>query len=83
MAITVQDLIDHLNELVEDGYADAEVRLMMQPSYPMEYSIGGSIGSEEIGTDEEDEGLSIVWLCEGKQLGYGRYIAFERMEDIE
>ena len=48
--MTVQQLRDLLDELPED----AEVRLMHQPSWPLEYSVAG-IWASNVDEDDEDE----------------------------
>jgi len=53
--MTVSELIQELEYLPQD----AEVTLAMQPSWPMEYSIGGAI---------EIDGN--VFLSESSQIGY-------------
>lgn len=57
--MTVQDLIDSL----EGMDPKAEVRFASQPSYPFEYSIYGVI-------ETEVKGETIVYLEEGRQIGY-------------
>jgi len=53
--MTKQDLLILLEE-VDD---DTEIRLMMQPSWPFEYSIAGVILASEI-TDEDDRPRGLV-----------------------
>jgi hypothetical protein len=75
----VRDLIDRLSDYSED----AEVRLLHQPHYPLEYSLRGVVGESEIRAHEgEDLGddPEVVFLLEGRQLGYGRKIAWEVSE---
>jgi hypothetical protein len=57
----VRDLIEYLENFDEE----AEVRLAMQPSWPFEYSIGEV---EEV--ELEDEGKTVVYISENRQLGY-------------
>ncbi len=75
----VQKLIDLLSEYS----ADAEVRIMHQPRYPLESTLGGVVGESEIreheGGDLGDE-PEVVFLLEGTQLGYGRKVAWEAAE---
>ena len=72
----VGELIDRLSEYS----ADAEVRLMHQPRYPLESTLGGVVGESEI---QEHEGGNlgdepeVVYLLEGRQLRYGRRVAWE------
>lgn len=58
--MTVGDLLDLL-----DGFdEDVEVRLAQQPSYPLEYELGGA---ESV---EDEDGVEVLYLIEGDQLGY-------------
>jgi len=74
--VKVRELIDRLSEYSED----AEVRLMHQPNYPLESALGAVVGESEIrdhvGGDLGDD-AEIVYLLEGRQLGYGRKVAWE------
>jgi hypothetical protein len=58
--MTVEELIIALESLPED----AEVRLAIQPSWPLEYAIG--CVTEAVSLPEGDT----VYLAEGPQLGY-------------
>ena len=75
----VRELIDRLSEYSED----AEVRLVIQPRHPLESTLGGVVGESEIraheGGDLGDE-HEVVYLLEGRQVGYGRKAAWEAME---
>jgi hypothetical protein len=83
--MTVNELI----EMLQDEDPDAEVRLLMQPSWPFEYSVGGLVrdedapaeGSEsydpETPTDDAEEPRNIVFLVEGQQLQYGNKNLFD------
>ena len=66
--MTVQELILELQQFDQDS----EVRLAMQPAWPMEYTIDGvvSIHPEAEYDFEEEEGTGIVYLSEGSQVGY-------------
>lgn len=69
-------IVYELKILLEDFDEDAEVRLAMQPSWPMEYTIGDVVLVEEdlsrtmseYQVDEHEPG--IVYISEGDQLGY-------------
>ena len=69
-------IVYELKMLLEDLDEDAEVRLAMQPSWPMEYTIGDVVLVEENSSypmsehraDEYEPG--IVYISEGDQLGY-------------
>ncbi len=59
--MTVGDLLDLM-----DGYdEEVEVRFATQPSYPLEYEIGGA---DSVMLD--GNGTEILYLIEGNQLGY-------------
>jgi hypothetical protein len=74
--VKVEKLIDLLSEYSPE----AEVRLYTQPRYPLESALAGVVGESEIreheGGDLGDE-PEIVFLLEGRQLGYGRSVAWE------
>ena len=63
--MTVADLIEELKWMPED----AEVRFASQPNWPFEYNINDviSVEIENRRTGEEEE---VVYLAEGRQLGY-------------
>ena len=63
--MTVADLIEELKCMPED----AEVRFASQPNWPFEYNINDviSVEIENRRTGEEEE---VVYLAEGRQLGY-------------
>ena len=72
----VQKLIDLLSEYSPE----AEVRIMHQPRYPLESTLGGVVGENEIKQREGcDLGYApeVVYLLEGRQIGYGRAVAWE------
>ena len=72
--MTVEELKRELDSMPQD----AEVRLAMQPSWPFEYTISsvieivkeddGSYGVSEV--DEDDGPEIVVYLSEGRQIGY-------------
>jgi hypothetical protein len=69
--MSVRDLISAL----EDYDENAEVRIAIQPSWPLEYTLGDVVCSDSIGeaeeADETDEGQPVVvYLTEGTQIGY-------------
>jgi|TARA_Y100000296_G_scaffold63549_1_gene74007 hypothetical protein len=61
--MTVNELIEELKYM--DG--DATVRFASQPSWPFEYSIYGVIQTTVQHRDEKED---IVYLEEGRQVGY-------------
>ena len=62
--MTVQELIEELKYM--DG--DATVRFASQPSWPFEYSIYGVVQTTV--RDNEDNERDMVYLEEGRQVGY-------------
>jgi hypothetical protein len=67
MALTLRDFIDTLEDLADEHGTDTEVRLAFQPTWPFEHSIGGI----EAVTLREDGGKTpVVYIGEGRQLGY-------------
>jgi len=77
----VQDLIDRLSEYEPK----AEVRLLHQPSYPMESTLGGIVSESKVVEHESldlGDGPDVVFLLEGRQIGYGRATAWEVAEDL-
>lgn len=75
----VKELIETLSDFPED----AEVRLMIQPSWPFEHELAGVTCKSEMAELEEDEedvpetDEEIVYIVEGTQLGYGSSAAWE------
>lgn len=63
--MTVADLIEELKWMPEG----AEVRFASQPNWPLEYSIG-DVTSAEIENRSTGEAEEVVYLAEGRQLGY-------------
>ncbi len=62
--MTVRELIQELKYMDED----AKVRFASQPSWPFEYSIYGVVQTTV--KDREDNKQEIVYLEEGRQVGY-------------
>jgi hypothetical protein len=83
--MTIDELIERLEEYRDSLGGDTEVRLMTQPSWPFEYAIAGMCSSEDVAatiTDEEESLESmrhdaVIYLVEGDQLGYGTKRAWE------
>ena len=63
--MTVADLIEELKWMPED----AEVRFASQPNWPFEYDIAGVV-SAEVENERSEEVTEIVYLEEGRQIGY-------------
>ena len=62
--MTVRELIEELR-LVDQ---DATIRFASQPSWPFEYSIYGVVQTTV--KDNEDNEIDMVYLEEGRQVGY-------------
>ncbi len=62
--MTVRELIEELRLMDQD----AKVRFASQPSWPFEYSIYGVIQTTV--RDREDNEIDMVYLEEGRQVGY-------------
>ena len=85
--MTIDELIERLQEYRDTIGGDAEVRLMTQSNWPFENDIFGLASGEEIhGADDEDDpdddddevgADPVVYLCEGQQLCYGTKRAWE------
>lgn len=63
-----------LLEILEDLDPDTEIRIASQPQWPFEYSLADAV--EVYPDDDPDndtvfaEGESVLYLVEGRQLGY-------------
>lgn len=81
--MTIDQLIERLEEYRELIGGNAEVRLMTQQNWPFENSITGVCSGEEINDrdeDEDDEDVDtdqVVYIVEGEQLGYGSKRAWD------
>ena len=80
--MTLNDLIERLEEYRDQLGEDAEVRLMTQQNWPFENTITGLASGAEINeTDDDDdddvETDAVVYIVEGTQLGYGSKRAWE------
>ena len=84
--MTIDDLIERLEEYRDTLGGETEVRLMTQQNWPFENSIAGLASGEEINDcddpddpeyDGDVEADGIVYICEGTQLGYGTKRAWE------
>ena len=78
--MTIDELIERLEEYRDDMGGDTEVRLMTQQNWPFENGIVGLASGEEINEaideDEPDDDADVttdqvVYICEGQQLCYG------------
>jgi hypothetical protein len=68
MAMTVEEL----RELLEQFDDETEVRIASQPNYPFEYSIAGAVDGRDIYFEGADGERNVLYLLEGRQLGYFR-----------
>jgi len=78
--MTIDDLIERLEQYRDEMGGSTEVRLMTQQNWPFEYTLAGICSGEEINgeadeDDPDDDGdvddENVVYLVEGTQLGYG------------
>jgi hypothetical protein len=78
--MTINELIERLEEYRQEIGGDAEVRLMTQSNWPFEYGIQGLASRVEIneaaadGSDEDPDDLEndgVLFIVEGQQLCYG------------
>ena len=85
--MTIDELIARLEEYREEIGGNAQVRLMTQQNWPFENNIYGLASGAEINdSDEDDEDGgddevaaedSVLFIVEGRQLGYGTKRAWE------
>ena len=85
--MTIDQLIERLEEYRDEIGGEAEVRLMTQQNWPFENSIYGLASGAEINDfdeDDEDEGDdddasedAVLYIVEGQQLGYGTKRAWD------
>lgn len=83
--MTLEELIDRLQEYQNELGGDTEVRLMTQQNWPFENHIHGLASGVEINAaDESDEPDDqdvpvdkIVYICEGGQICYGSKRAWD------
>ena len=68
--MTLEELIEELQYLQQSGVpGETAVRFASQPSWPFEYSID-SVQEVEIENRRTGESESVIFLEEGRQLGY-------------
>lgn len=72
MAMTVNDLIAELEDLREMGMGEADVRLALQPNYPLEHNIAG------VAPLGDEDASGVVYIGEGSQIGYASREIFEQ-----
>jgi hypothetical protein len=78
-AMTINELIERLEDYRDEVGGDAEVRLMTQSNWPFENTIFGLCSTDEIrdASESEDEpDDDVLYIVEGTQLGYGTKTAW-------
>ena len=80
--MTLNELIERLEEYRDELGGDCEVRLMTQQNWPFENAITGLVSGTEINESDEDdddcvEGDAVVYIVEGTQLKYGSKRAWD------
>ena len=78
--------VGQLKEILEGFEDDTEIRLMIQENYPLESMIAGVTTDDEIAVAEAEENgeerehtnePKVLYILEGRQIGYGKKIAWE------
>ncbi len=79
--MTIDQLIERLEEYRETLGGDTEVRLMTQQNWPFENAVTGLASGEELnqqdGDDDDVPDDQVVYIVEGQQLRYGSKRAWE------
>jgi hypothetical protein len=80
--MTINELIERLEEYRDEIGGDTEVRLMTQENWPFENSIRGLCSGKEISESGDSDGdadadASVVYIVEQDQLGYGTKRAWD------
>jgi len=80
--MTIDELIERLEDYREELGGDAEIRLMTQAHWPFENGIAGLASGQEINDQKEDddedvENDHVVYLVEGAQICYGSKRAWQ------
>jgi hypothetical protein len=86
--MTIDELIERLEEYRDNVGGDAEVRLMTQQSWPFQNAVCGATSLQEIresAADDDDEAdfeaegdaEDVIYIVEGQQLGYGTKRAWD------
>ena len=68
--MTVNELVERLQEVADDGLGECEVRLATQPSWPLQYSVGGIATPDD--TVEVPE-TPVIYLVEGNPIHESPY----------
>lgn len=69
--MTVNELIERLQDIAAAGLGEVEVRLAFQPNWPLQFRIGG-IALPEDAADETPE-TPVVYLVEGSSIHESPY----------
>jgi hypothetical protein len=80
--MTLNEIIERLEEYRDELGGDCEVRLMTQQNWPFENAIVGLVSGTEINDSDEDDDAcveddAVVYIVEGTQLKYGSNRAWE------
>jgi hypothetical protein len=80
--MTIDELIQRLEEYRDVLGGDADVRLMTQQHWPFENDVFGVVSGAELndrndGEDEDVDDDRVVFIVEGQQLGYGSKRAWD------
>ena len=80
--MTLNDLIERLEEYRNAMGGDCDVRLMTQQHWPFEYAITGLTSGAELNDPDDDDAEDVdddhaIYIVEGSQLGYGSKRAWE------
>jgi hypothetical protein len=86
--MTIDDLMQRLEQYREELGGECEVRLMTQQNWPFEQTIRGLASGLEINERDEDEEDGdgedadveddhVLYIVEGQQLGYGSKRAWD------
>ena len=80
--MTLNELIERLEEYRDLHGEDCEVRLMTQQNWPFENAIIGLVSGAEINEADEDDDAcveddAVVYIVEGTQLKYGSKRAWD------
>lgn len=67
--------VTELKELLEEYPDELEVRIALQPNYPLESNVAGVVALADL-EDEDDEPVDpdddCLYILEGSQIGYAR-----------
>ena len=80
--MTLNEMIERLEEYRDELGGDCEVRLMTQQNWPFENAITGLASGAEINESDDDDDAcveedAVVYIVEGSQLKYGSKRAWE------